>query len=107
MCALRFIMVAVFVAAQSACATQPTVTGIVVDTRGRPVSHALVAAAGWRVVSASERIVFTRQISTGTDGAFTFNAPMKINNISAISRDEKRHGFVDDPSPSGNVIVLR
>jgi hypothetical protein len=89
------------------CATQHTVTGEVVDTRGRPVSDAIVAAAAVRIVSPGERIVFPRQVSTGADGRFTITAPTKITNISAISRDEKKHGFKDDPSPSGNVIVLR
>src|ERR1700730_18303315 len=55
--------------------SETTITGVVVDSHGRPVSQALVSA-GLRgrqfTVSGAERIVIMTDIQAGRDGRFEF-----------------------------------
>jgi len=92
--------------------SETTITGVVVDSHGRPVSQALVSA-GLRgrqfSVSGAERIVIMTDIQAGRDGRFEFTTTEPISNlmITATSSDLKRGGRLEHISKKDNVIVLR
>ena len=105
------IAVALLVAAQSACATRSTVTGRVVDSRGKPVRQALVTLTLREQQSTSSRVerVYLELVQTGDNGEFSFVTTEKINElrIRAESPDLKHSGVLQHISRTTNVVVIR
>ena len=109
--ALRLLIVALSVVAQSACATQSTVSGRVVDSRGRPVRQALVTLTLRQqqfTPSRAER-VYLERIQTGVDGAFSFVTTEKLSDLAirADSPDLKHAGVLQHISRTTNLVVIR
>jgi hypothetical protein len=84
---------------------ETTVTGIVVDSRGRPMPQALVSYVSRR----TDRVIVGTDLQTGPDGRFEFTAPQPISDLSirADSPDLKHSGRLEHISKKGNVIVVR
>jgi hypothetical protein len=109
--ALWSLVVAISVAVQSACATQSTVSGMVVDSRGRPVRQALVTLTLRKqqfTPSDAER-VYLERIQTGDDGAFSFVTTEKLSELAirAESPDLKHAGVLQHISSATNLVVIR
>jgi hypothetical protein len=109
--ALWSLVVAISVAVQSACATQSTVSGRVVDSRGSPVRQALVTLSLRKqqfTPSGAER-VYVERIQTGDDGAFSFGTREKLSElvIRAESPDLKHAGVLQHISSAMNLVVIR
>jgi hypothetical protein len=109
--ALRLLVVVLSIAAQSACATQSTVSGRVVDSRGKPVRQALVTLTLREqqfTPSRAERIYLER-VQTGDDGGFSFVTTEKLSELAirADSPDLKRVGVLQHISRTTNLVVIR
>jgi hypothetical protein len=98
--------------AASARTHETTVTGIVVDSRGRPVSQAVISA-GLRdrhfTASGAERVFIMMDIQAGHDGRFEFTTTERISDlmIRADSPDLKHSGRLEHIAKKGNVVVVR
>jgi hypothetical protein len=109
--ALWLLVVAFSVAVQSPCATQSTVSGRVVDARGKPVRQALVTLTLRKqqfTPSGVER-VYLERIQTGADGAFSFVTTEKLGELAirAESPDLKHAGVLQHISNATNLVVIR
>ena len=97
--------------AASARTNETTVTGIVVDSLGRPVSQAVISA-GLRerqfTSSGDERIAIMMHIQAGRDGRFEFTTTERISDlmIRADSPDLKHPGGLKHIAKKGNVVVV-
>jgi TonB family protein len=97
--------------ATSARTDGTTVTGIVVDSHGRPVSQAVISA-GLRerqfTPHGAERFIMM-DIQAGGDGRFEFTTTDRISDLTirADSPDLKHSGRLDHIAKKGNVIVVR
>jgi hypothetical protein len=89
----------------TAGADEVTVSGIVVDSRGRPVNQALVSYVSRR----TDRVIVGTDLQTGPDGKFEFTAPKPISDliVRADSPDLKHAGRLEHIQKKGNVIVVR
>ena len=108
---LWLLVVAFSVAVQSPCATQSTVRGRVVDSRGKPVRQALVTLTLRKqqfTPSGPER-VYLERIQTGADGAFSFVTTEKLSELAirADSPDLKHAGVLQHISNTTNLVVIR
>jgi hypothetical protein len=109
--ALWLLVVAFSVAVQSPGATQRTVSGRVVDSRGKPVRQAVVTLTLRKqqfTPSGAER-VYLERIQTGADGAFSFfttKMPSELA-IRAESPDLKHAGVLRHISSATNLVVIR
>jgi hypothetical protein len=109
--ALWLLVVVFSVAAQSPCATQSTVSGSVVDSRGRPVRQAVVTLTLRKqqfTPSGAER-VYVERIQTGDEGAFSFVTTEKLSELAirAESPDLKHAGVLQHISSATNLVVIR
>ena len=108
---LRLLIVALSVAAQSACATENTVSGRVVDSHGKPVQQALVTLTlrEHRGKPSHTERVYVERIQTGHDGAFSFVTKEKLSELAirADSPDLKHAGVLQHISKATNFIVIR
>jgi hypothetical protein len=109
--ALLVFVVALSVAVQSACATQSTISGKVVDSRGKPVRQAVVTLTLRKQQfrpSGAER-VYLECSQTGSDGAFSFVTTEKLSGLAirANSPDLKRAGVLQHISNATNLVDIR
>jgi hypothetical protein len=93
------------------CATHHSVTGRVVDSRGRPVANAMVSASAlppdWikhQPIGTGQRFEVT---SSQSDGSFSFFGHEHINYVEAISRDSKKRGVLSRVAATDNIVVIR
>jgi hypothetical protein len=107
------LLLAVFVAVEASAGTRETkVSGIVIDSRGHPISQA-VLSAGLRerqfTSSGAERVVIILDIQAGRDGRFQFTTTERIYDlmIRADSPNLKHSGRLDHITKKGNVVVVR
>ena len=84
------------------CATKHTYTGKVVDSRGRPVSKAIVLGY-WHAGPSSSGVTGG---PVNSDGSFSLQASTRLQEITAVSSDEKHRVTLKNPASTGNVIVL-
>jgi hypothetical protein len=98
--------------ALSACTNQQvTVTGRVVDARGRPARSGIVRAYWSHPIPSRDQNAFVDRIaiehhSLDSEGRFSFTAPTKPDRFEAESSDVKHYG-TNATSVSDNVIVVR
>src|SRR6478672_9032711 len=109
------VVVTISVVAMVAASARPhetKITGIVVDSRGRPVAQAVISA-GFREPHFSapgiERVVIMLDIQAGNDGRFSFTTSEQISDlmIHADSPDLKRSGQLKHIAKTGNIVVVR
>jgi hypothetical protein len=98
------------VLALSACATQTTVTGRVVDVRRRPISGGVVRAYWSHPLSSHDPHAFVDRVaveqhSVDSHGRFSFTAPSKPDRFEAESATA--NGELTSVSLTDNVIVVR
>ena len=109
--ALRLLVVALSIAAHSACATQSIVNGRVVDPRGKPVRQALVMLTlrDQQLMPSSAERVYLERVQTGDDGVFSFLTTEKLSGLAirADSPDLKRVGVLQHISKNTNLVVIR
>jgi hypothetical protein len=91
---------------------ETTVTGIVVDSHGRPVSQALISMTlrGRQfTASGAERVVIMTDLQAGRDGRFEFTTTERVSDlmIRADSPDLKHSGRLEHVSKRQNVVVVR
>jgi hypothetical protein len=109
--ALWLLVIALSVAVQSACATQSTVVGRVVDSRGKPVRQALVTLTlrEQQFTPSRAKRVYLERVQTGDDGAFSFVTTEKLSELAirADSPDLKHAGLLQHISRTTNLVVIR
>jgi len=93
------------------CAAEHTVTGRVVDIRGRPVRGAFVSVSelppDWierQPIGSSQRFVMG---PAEWDGSFSMSSSRPIKYIEATSHDGKKRGVLSHVTPTNNVVVIR
>jgi hypothetical protein len=99
-----------FVMALSACTTQTTVTGRVVDVHGHPIHGAVVRAYWSHPLSSHDPNAFVDRVaveqhSVDAHGRFSFTAPSKPDRFEAESATA--YGELASVSFTDNVIVMR
>ena len=107
----RIVTSSMLALAFTACATEHTITGKVVDTRGRPVDQALITVAFREphLVSPDVERVLWLKASTGRDGTFrvTTKYPVADLALSANSPDLKKGAVLPHIQSSDNLLVIR
>jgi hypothetical protein len=86
------------------------ITGIVEDSKGRPVSGARVEGLWlqrWTIVFLPPGLVFVNcQTTTDLNGHFAFNATHKLDKVYAETTDNELNGQLDSVKQMGNIIRL-
>lgn len=108
-----------------ACTPTIPYSGRVVDAQGRPVGDATVigfwnAGRAWQTrgnktrserytpfpgIDAYQNLKVVTEVES--DGSFGFPTSTKLQAITAVSADGKRKVTINNPAPTGNVIMLR
>jgi hypothetical protein len=106
----KTIVLLMLVFALSACSTQTTVTGRVVDVHGRPIRGGVVRAYWSHPLSSHNSNAFVDRVaveqhSLDAHGRFSFTAPSKPDRFEAESATA--YGKLTSVSLIQNVIVVR
>lgn len=107
----RIVVAGMVTLALGGCATEHTVTGKVVDSRGHPIAQALITVTFRAPHDAGmnrERVIWQTTM-TEPNGTFSFATKERVTDLAleADSPDLKRVALLPHVQPSGNLLVVR